>query len=312
MADCHSVFLEFDQQIKLPENKKEGLRISRDSLRKKVKQAFSEKGYDVKFSWQGSFAMNTIITPEDGDYDIDDGIYLQLDTDPEETIYTLHNWIVKVAEGYTSKKPINKSTCVRVLFSDGHHVDLVLYRKSEDDEHPWLGHKKEGWILSDPKEFVDWFNDKCDEKGQLKRMVRYLKAWSDHLKGDMPSGLILTVLACNNIEFNERDDIALLATLKNIERSLEDEFICYRPTTDSTEDLFSEYSETRRDYFLQRLHSLIVSGDQAIQEINQKDACPKWRKHLGNRLPCDLAEDRIDNAKHFKESAFIKSDARSA
>jgi hypothetical protein len=312
MADCHNIFLEFDQKIKLPEKKKEGLRVSRDSLRKKVREVFSEKGYIVKFSWQGSFAMNTIISPEDGDYDIDDGIYMQIDTDPEETIYTIHNWLVKAAEGHTSIDPINKNPCVRVLFSDGHHVDLVLYRMGENDDHPWFGHKKDSWIPSDPKEFVDWFNDKCAEKGQLKRIVRYMKAWSDHLKGDMPSGLILTILACNNIELNARDDVALLETLKNIEQSLEEAFICYRPTTDSTEDLFSDYSVTRKEYFLQRLHSLIESGNQAIEEINQKDACPKWRKHLGNRFPCDLAEDRIDNAKKFRDAAFIKSDARSA
>jgi hypothetical protein len=229
--------------------------------------------------------MNTIITPEDGDYDIDDGIYMLMEQEPEVVVSILHRWVAEAAENHTEQKPKDKDPCVRVLFKDGYHVDLVIYYKKEF-EHPHLAHKRDGWIVSDPKEFMDWFNDQTDTNGQLKRIIRYFKAWRDQLQGDMPSGLILTILATNNIVYNDRDDIALLETMKkmrNILTSSTTSFVCYRPTFPN-EDLFAGYSETRRDYFLDRLDSFICSGEQAIKEDNQDIACKKWGKHFGERF----------------------------
>jgi hypothetical protein len=126
---------------------------------------------------------------------------------------------MEAAENHTEQQPKDKDPCVRVHFKDGYHVDLVIYYKKEF-EHPHLAHKRDGWIVSDPKEFMDWFNRQADPDGQLKRIVRYFKAWRDHLRGDMPSGLILTILATTNITFDDRDDIAFLETMKRIHNSL--------------------------------------------------------------------------------------------
>lgn len=311
MANCDNLFKEFNERIKLSSSKKESLRVSRDSLREKIRTKFEDKDYAVRFCWQGSFAMNTIITPKDNDYDIDDGIYILTDSEPEENIATLHRWIVEAAEDHTSQSPTDKNPCVRVHFADGHHVDLVLYHMKDSDEHPRLAHKRDGWIVSDPREFTDWFNAQCDEKGQLKRIIRYYKAWADHLRGNMPSGLELTILATNNKALSDRDDVAFLDTMNSIQDSLQISFQCYRPTT-PREDLSADYSETRKDYFLARLSSFVQSGEQALEEANQKDACPKWKRHFGPRFPCDLAEDRLDDAAVYESPAFIRSDARSA
>jgi hypothetical protein len=310
MADCHNLFLEFDERIKLPDSKKNQLRLSRDSLRDKIRERFALKGYTVRFFSQGSLPMSTIIAPKDGDFDIDDGIYIQADQFPGEDIATLHRWIVEAAESHTRQKPTDKNTCVRVHFSDGHHIDLVLYCFA-GAEHPSLAHKRDDWVLSDPKEFMDWFAGKCDPGGQLKRLVRYFKAWADNLRGDMPNGLTFTILAAENVALDQRDDIAFLETMKAISESLRRRFVCCRPTT-PIEDLFLEYSETRKTYFLDRLDSFVSSGTQALAEPNQKDACPKWSRHFGPRFPCELAEDTLDGAKRFESVPFIRGDARSA
>ena len=68
MANCSNLFREFDDRIKLSEPKKDSLRTSRNSLRVKVKEKFKGEGYDIKFYWQGSFAMHTIINPKDSDF----------------------------------------------------------------------------------------------------------------------------------------------------------------------------------------------------------------------------------------------------
>lgn len=303
MADCDKLFKEFDEKIKLSSSKKNSLRTSRNSLREKVRAKFKAEGHEVKFHWQGSFAMNTVITPEDCDYDIDDGIYLLVEQEPEVAISTLHSWVAEAAANHTEQPPIDKDPCVRVRFKEGYHVDLVIYYKKEF-EHPYLAHKRDGWIVSDPKKFMEWFNGKIDADGQLKRIVRYLKGWRDHLRGDMPSGLILTILATNNIMFNNRDDVAFLQTMKNIHNVLNfsaSSFVCYRPTIPH-EDLFADYSETRKNYFLDRLSSFISSGEKALEESDPDEACQRWQKHFGERFG--------QSAKEVKSTTniLIKSD----
>ena len=310
MANCHSLFQLFDAKITLPPDKKKALKTSRNNLREKIRAKFSAKGYSVKFYSQGSLPMGTIIRPADDDYDIDDGTYIEGDKVPAESIPTLHSWILEAAEDHTKKAPIDKNSCVRVLFADGHHIDLVLYSLATKP-HPSLAHKTQNWILSDPREFMDWFNSRAAQTPQLRNIVRYLKAWGDHLRGEMPSGLIMTILGTNNFAPNARDDLAFADTLVRIQRTLSASFACYRPTTPQ-EDLFRDYKDTRRNYFVERLGSLVTSATQALEVPNQKDACPKWRKHLGPRFPCELAEDTLANAKHFETPALIRGDSRSA
>ena len=84
-------------------------------------------------------------------YDVDDGIYFEGDKDAKDrnSTATYHDWVVKAVTGHTDKDPIDKNTCVRTLFSDGHNIDEPIYYKKGDT--PELAHKRDGWIESDPK-----------------------------------------------------------------------------------------------------------------------------------------------------------------
>ncbi|SFM54264.1 hypothetical protein SAMN03159341_1463 [Paenibacillus sp. 1_12] len=172
---------------------------------------------EPKFYGQGFYMMNTTVTPIDGEYEIDDGIYLEhlKDTDEKDwaTPVTVHNWIVKAMKEHTTTDPVDKNTCVRVIYKANYHVDLPIYVK-KTDAHPKLAHKTKGWIDSYPKELTKWFNDEVKEKGnQLKRLVRFLKAWKDNKEGvvKLPSGMFLTILAANHFVayYPDEDDAAL-------------------------------------------------------------------------------------------------------
>jgi hypothetical protein len=142
-------------------------------------------------------------------------------------------------------------------------------------------------------------------------VVRYLKAWGDNLKGDMPPGVVMTILAGSNNNYapDDRDDICLRNNLENIKNWLsQNGFRCPRPTTPKGDDLFIGYSQTKKDYFKKALESFALSADQALQSTNQKEACLKWQKHLGNRFPCQLAKDEIEGSKAYAAPAVIKSD----
>ncbi|MFN5952936.1 MAG: nucleotide-binding domain-containing protein [Dolichospermum sp.] len=306
MANCHKLFLEFNNLIALKPKRKETLRTSRNAVRERIRRYFRDKdnGFFPRFHGQGSFMMNTIIEPLDGEFDIDDGIYFQVEAEPSQAVSTFHRWIHEAIDGQTKQDPIDKQTCVRLVYAGDYHLDLPIYYVIEG-QTPYLAHKSKGWIQSDPREFIKWFNGQADNKGQrkqLKRIVRYLKAWSDYRKSrgsKLPSGLIFSILVANNIVFDARDDVALYQTLKNIKSELDQYFVCYRPTTPAYENLLEEYSKTNKEYFLSQLGSFIQSAEKALDnETNQSDACKAWQRHFGkDRFPFD-SEEFIEN--YFK------------
>jgi Second Messenger Oligonucleotide or Dinucleotide Synthetase domain len=303
MANCHASFLKFNTSIALNPVRKKQLQTSRKAVRDRITAFFKAKqnGLFPKFHGQGSYIMNTIILPKDGEFDIDDGIYFLVDKQPTYSVETFHNWIVKAVDGHTQKKPIDKQTCVRLVYAGQYHLDLPIYYIIQG-QCPRLAHKDKGWIESDPREFIKWFNNKADEKGQLKRIVRYLKSWSDYRAGELPSGLIFSILAANNISFNEREDIAFHQTLVNIKNSLNINFACYRPTTPFYEDLLANCSKTNKDYFLTQLSAFIESAEKALNEkTSLEDADKVWKKHFGERF---LGVESKNHADSLLEEPF--------
>lgn len=293
MANCHKLFLEFNTAIALDSNRKETLRKSRDAVREKIRRYFRDKknGLSPKFHEQGSFMMNTIIEPLDKEFDIDDGIYFEVEEEPEASVSTFHRWVYEAVDEHTKQKPIDKQTCVRLIYAGEYHLDLPIYYIVEK-QPPYLAHKRRGWVQSDPREFIEWFHQKADTDGQLKRIVCYLKAWSDYRKGKLPSGLIFSILAANNIVFDERDDVAFYETLCNIQNCLKQNFVCERPTTPAGENLLEDCSETNKTYFLDQLESFIQSAKKALDDkSSQKVACKAWQNHFGeNRFPFESEE----------------------
>ncbi|MFL9837109.1 CBASS cGAMP synthase [Flavobacterium sp. ST-75] len=330
MADLSKTFIEFNDIIYLTNDKKTDLRKSRAVIREDIVKYFNEKRdkHTVKFKGQGSLSMNTCILPLSGEYDVDDGVYIFGKEEDKPTVATAHSWICDALNG---KKIIDKNTCIRVICDNEYHVDLPIYYKTDKKENeffwddkdvPELAHKSKGWIESDPYEFKKWFEGKAKDKPQLKRIVRYLKAWSDnksHL--NLPSGMVFTILAANNYVVKDRDDEALLETLKAIQQNIDDtrfilaSYVCKRPTVDKRENLLAKYSaDTRKKNFLDELNGFIESGKKALELKSKKDACAKWQKHLGERrFPCsNVVEDDETLAKAFSHQDVLRYDNKSA
>lgn len=346
MANCNDLFRIYNSSIRLSEEKRNMLKLVRNSLREKMNSRFSLirdlNNHSLEFQSQGSFVMDTIITPKDDDYDLDDGVYFigSLNQNERPTPQQFHNGVlIAVGTDDNFATVTDKETCVRVSYEkEKFHIDLPIYYANKTN--PELAHLKENWILSNPIKFIVWFEQKAEsgfreelivEKKmfsneyrtwlddirkkdvQLRRIVRYLKAWGDDLRGDMPPGIVMTILAAENYEPSDRDDVALKNTLIKIREYLNNNNCkCLRPTAPVGEDLFENYSNTKKQYFLDRLDTFIESAKQAINHPNQKDACYKWQKHLGSRFPCSIAIDTVDGANQYESPAIIGSTAKSA
>ena len=320
MATLHKEYNSFNSEIKLTSTRKESLKTSKKSIRKRIQKWFTENKPDElqpKFGGQGSFEMNTTVNPipvtdEDGNrilkYDLDYGVYFieKKGEDNKRSILTWHNWIFEAVDDHTNKDSVDKNTCVRVIFIDGHHIDLPIYYKK--DEVIELAHKSKDWIISDPKEFYDWFNNK--KTTQLERIVRYLKAWKNYRELNnsnlkLPSGFELTILATNNYVSDDNDDVAFRETIRKISAELNKpgNFKCIRPTTPKDEDVFTGYSETRKSNFLSTLKSLLDDCDKARDEKNFKKASEHLRNNqFGTRFPSGDDKDEDQKSSELKRS----------
>lgn len=322
MANLHNLFNEYNQIIRLSDTKRSELILVRNNLRSRIQKRHEQfsgvtKPYDdLEFQSQGSFVMDTIIKPVRNDYDLDDGIYFmgRLSKDKRAASEVFHKMIIDaIGANYNDvEKVIDKDTCVRVLYKSGFHIDLPIYY-ADNKQCPDLADKGKGWILSNPVEFIAWFEEKArsgfqksylyessmfdqyerwltdirKKDVQIRRLVRYMKSWGDLRREEMPCGLIMTILVANNYYEHERDDISLKETLVLIQSALRKSFVCERPTTPKGEDLLA--SCINRETFLKYINQFIENGRLALTETDPQKACKHWQKSFGDRFPCHLA-----------------------
>ncbi|MCG8838931.1 hypothetical protein G1K37_11290 [Tenacibaculum dicentrarchi] len=325
MATLHKYYTEFNTIIKLNNDKKESLEKSIKSIKDKIVKYFKdEKTNELQptFNGQGSFYMNTTVNPipvfdEEKDknllkYDLDYGVYFleKENEDNKKKIDTWHSWVYNAVDDHTNTPSKSKNTCVRVNFADGHHIDLPIYY--EKDNVTKLAHKSKDWLESKPTEFTEWFNDEVKKNQQLRKIVRFLKAWKNfretkntNLK--FPSGFSLTILATNNYKSDDNHDIAFLETVKNIQNKLKNNFECKRPTTPKNEDIFEDFSKTRQEDFMSALESLVNDLENAQEEKNYKKATEYLRKHFGERFP--LGKDKDEENTNSKLSSLLTASA---
>ncbi len=308
MANCHDQFSEFHGKIELNDSNETKLQRGRDAIRDLIKDDFRENGRTPvpSFCSQGSFAMRTTVNPLDGEFDLDDGVYLEHFDKKSNTDWptpeTVHTWICDAVDGHTEQPPIDKRTCVRVVYAGQYHIDLPIYADlNGKNMHAEKGAR--GWHPSDPVEITKWFQNAIKTHGeQLRRAVRYLKAWADFnsKEGKLPSGLILTVLAVQNFRANDQDDLCFANTADAIRGSTSAVFYVLNPV-DATEELTSRLDADQKKRFQTAIASLAEEGKKAIASDSRSKASKIWQKHFGDRFP--VAEDESEEEKQRKADA---------
>ena len=77
--------------------------------------------------------------------------------------------------------------------------------------------------------------------------------------------------------------------------------------------LYEKMMDIIDDYNLRKIvDERLNDGEKAISNKNQKTSCEMWQKHLGDRLPCNIAKDELESANNYSKPAVIKSSAKSA
>ncbi len=148
-----------------------------------------------------------------------------------------------------------------------------------------LAHKKDGWIESDPRAMKSWFVQQVSDKGeQLRRVVRYIKAFRDFqwpTRG--PSSILLMAAACPLFkQFDRRDDLALLEVVKGIPKALQGGVI---NPVDSTKYLTDALSGEEIQNAVERFTVFAEQVEEAINSMEGLHACQCMAAILGKRFP---------------------------
>jgi hypothetical protein len=260
-SDCHNLFKDFFVNIKLSDSNKSKLIEARDAIGNRIKNYFKDtmKEKVPIFHEQGSFALGTVVTPLDGEFDIDYGVYLQnLQTNNWPSPEKVHDWIFRAVEKHTKEVPKDKRTCVRVTYASHYHADLPIYNSSI--ENSYLAEKGEkGWHESNPVAFTKWFIERVKKEGdQLRRIVHYIKAWADFKSSNsnLLNSFILTILAANHFMKSDRDDVSLSSSMKNIYESINISTVITNPVNLS-EVVSDRITESQWSNFNEKLSSLL-------------------------------------------------------
>ena len=330
MADVQSLFERFHQQIRTYYEINDTLREKKDIIVQRVNKHLEKNNRPQCTEFlQGSYKMKVGICAVEGlQYDIDVGLRFSFD-ESKHTPKTVRGWVFEAVIGHTESVE-ERHSCIRVIYADGYHVDLVAYAWWDDDngaEQYRLAHGSKGWRAADPPSLVQHVKearrpfadtkDTATQTDQFRRVVRYLKRWNDRAmpfeSKDKASGIALVLLTERHLQGPRMrwdggaDDSAALEQIAQAAEHTAGRISVTKPTPEY-EDLFSGISEKVMVELKNRFGELRKALVDARNAADSKAACKRLREVFGADFPCPPPEgDKSEEARKTSAPAVISS-----
>lgn len=278
MYDCSRNFNEFyHTKVILPEKSQNELRKKRKTNIKRLKSGLSEYNSENNTGFriseeriQGSMAMHTVVQNDENDYDIDVGLVFESDNLDEIGPHAIKNILenaLKRKMGQFAVEPLVKTSCVRMEYSNGYHVDFAIFKRSKiylENEYTYE-HAGAKWSTRHIKALEEWFNTETSKTNDnLRKIVRLSKMFCKSRKTwkNMPSGLIQTVL-CDEAITNDysRTDELFYYTMKKIVDRLNVNLEVNAPVDNERKLVIRDIDYTRVQNWKNRLENELTKLD---------------------------------------------------
>lgn len=283
-----------------------------EHLRRELK---AKHGYPISTWLQGSYKYGTLIKPlgaTEG-YDVDLGVYFEWSKKAEDVTPTaeqLRDWVQQEIKLYAATCPEVRSIkepplerCSRAHYARQFHIDTPTYHLNTDSDERNLACMTLGWEASDPKAFYKWFRDvvPTDQRDQLRRLVRYLKAWAALSFTDAPesrpTSIFLTVLVTDAFQeikalnqfANIDDDDATIEVVRRIRRRLAQDKHVQNPASSADENLNRMSTEAWEGFF-PRLETLLDVCERASEATDETRAALTWSEAFSFLMPLPEAD----------------------
>lgn len=174
------VVLSQDEQDNLHNKKNLNIQRLKDGL--KEYNSENNTSYTIAETCvQGSVAMSTVVQNEDGDYDIDVAVVFDKSILENKGAQATRNLVANALKRKTKQfnaEPEVKTSCVRIKYADGYHIDFAVYRRHYDSENEcWIyEHAGSDWSERELRGLTDWFKSQNDDSnGKLRKIIRLSK-----------------------------------------------------------------------------------------------------------------------------------------
>ena len=279
------VVLSQDEQTKLHEKKDLNIQRLKDGL-KEYNEDYRTSYSVIDYYVQGSVSMSTVVQNEDSDYDIDVAIVFDADDLDNIGPQAMRNVVANALRRKTKQfnaEPEVKTSCVRIKYSDGYHIDFAIYRRSYDYWTRCYKYEHAGseWQERELKGLSEWFKTQNDNSnGKLRKVVRLSKMFckSRDFWKNMPSGLLQTVLCDERLYVSyDRIDELFYYTMQEIVTRLE-QFTSVTAPVDNGRNLTPRKSDLKRmTNWKNRLKSKLEDLDILFdRNCTETDAVQAW------------------------------------
>lgn len=311
------VVLSASEQSFLREKKRLNIKRLKDGL----EMYNTEHGTDFKICEervQGSMAMHTVVQNDSNDYDIDVAIVFEKKAIGEMGAQSIRNLVrdaLSYKMGQFSVEPEVKTSCVRIKYAEGYHVDFAVYRrfKSNDwqDDYQYE-HAGNCWTSRDLSALDDWFKDEIRERGDiLRKVIRLTKMFCrSRVDWRMPSGIIQTVLCDETLNIVEdRLDESFYNTMKALMNRISCNNSVFAPVDNGRELTGRQSDKDRIDNLCKRLNKYLEKLDVLFNEkCTEYEAIDAWNQFFQHAFWSDSLNDIADvNKSSVAESIAYES-----
>jgi len=237
---------------------------------------------------QGSYPLHTAVRPcdEDGAYDVD--VVLAADfTDEQGGLESGHRaltWLRTCIEsiGTYEGKTVRKSRCIRIDYeSDDQrfHLDVVPAHRPNTLQGPIQ--IAPDWAKSDPKGYIDWFDNQCDDASRLRHVVRLLKYWRNLRDGGVNSMILTTIVANHAPSEAESLDDALVKTMSSLNSWIQGQNLTSVEVPNPSmpeEDLARNWSYVEKRRFQRQLSEATEKAEEAIGSEEEETTIELWNE----------------------------------
>lgn len=323
MYDLSSKFASFyNDSVVLFQAKQTNLHSKKDLNIQRLKDGLKEYNEENNTSYsiaetcvQGSVAMSTVVQNEDGDYDIDVAVVFDKSTLGDKGAQATRNMVANALQRKTKQfnaEPEVKTSCVRIKYSDGYHIDFAIYRRHYDTENKrWIyEHAGTTWTERELKDLTKWFTEQNKaSNGKLRKVVRLSKMFckSRDTWKNMPSGLLQTVLCDEKLQDSyDRIDELFYYTMKEIVVRLETDVSVAAPV-DNGRDLTPRQIDTQKmTNWKNRLKSKLEDLDVLFKDdCTKEDALQAWYGFFNH----DFWNEQLSESSNYSQfsTLIIKS-----
>lgn len=294
MYDLSSKFNTFyTSYVVLSQDEQNNLHNKKDLNIQRLKDGLKEYNIENNTSYtiaetcvQGSMAMSTVVQNEDGDYDIDVAVVFDKSVLGDKGAQATRNLVANALKRKTKQfnaEPEVKTSCVRIKYEDGYHIDFAVYRRHYDSGNEcWIyEHAGSDWSVRELKGLTEWFKSQNnDSDGKLRKVIRLSKMFCKSRKSwkNMPSGLLQTVLCDEKLQQSyERIDELFYYTMQEIVNCLETSTSVEAPVDDGRDLTPRDIDCKRMTNWKNRLKSKLEDLEVLFSdECTKDDAIQAW------------------------------------